>query len=311
MQTLIHLLSIYHVSFPGLGIHDLEISRIAFTLRLFGRSFPIYWYGIGYALGFGLCLWLAMRHAPRYELRPDDLLDSYLLLILLGLAGGRLYYVLFSLDKYRGHWLDIFKFRDGGMGFYGGVIGGILALLITAKAKHLKASTLLDYFAVYLPLGQAIGRWGNFFNQEAFGANTTLPWGMISEGTRDYLRWLGPPHRPDLPVHPTFFYEFLGNLILFGVLLALRPKLFRKRPYTLVATYFIGYGILRYLVEGLRTDSLYIGQTGIRVSQALSLVLLIGSVAFILYQRRKDPLPLAIEAEPTPTPVEESDDASL
>ncbi|MDO5738191.1 MAG: prolipoprotein diacylglyceryl transferase [Eubacteriales bacterium] len=291
------LREVFHVSFPALGIENLEISRTAFELSIFGKSFPVYWYGIGYALGFGLCLYLALRHAERYGLKKEQLTDAYLALMLLGLLGGRLYYVLFSLDNYRDNWLSIFNFRDGGMGFYGGVIGGIIALILAAKKQNKAVSVYLDYFAVYLPLGQAIGRWGNFFNQEAFGGNTELPWGMISEGTRSYLAKLGPPYNPAQPVHPTFLYEFLGNMLIFIVLLKLRPKLFGKRPYSLLCSYLLGYGLLRFVVEGLRTDSLYIWHSNIRVSQALSLVMVIASAAVLYWIFRRQ------ERQPTETEV--------
>ncbi|MDO5734266.1 MAG: prolipoprotein diacylglyceryl transferase [Eubacteriales bacterium] len=281
------LLQIFHVSFPGLGINDLEISRVAFELKLFGRNFPVYWYGIGYAVAFSLCLLLALRQCQKAGLEKDDILDSYIALMILGIVGGRLYYVLFSLDNYRGNWSAIFSFRDGGMGFYGGVIGGILAICLVAKRKKINLAKLIDFFAVYLPLGQAIGRWGNFFNQEAFGCNTTAPWGMISEGTAAYLKQLGPPHDPTQPVHPTFFYEFLGNMLIFALLLYLRKRGKSDKPYLILATYLLSYGLLRFYVEGLRTDSLYIANTGIRVSQALSLLMVLVSAVYLLVILRK------------------------
>lgn len=293
----------FHVSFPGLGIHDLLVDRVAFTLP-FGGGFPVYWYGICYAIAFALTIFLAMRQAERCKLTQDLVMDLFLAVIPSGLIGARLYYVAFAWDQFAGHPASIFNFRIGGMAFYGGVIGGLLGLLVMARYRRVPLARILDFAVVYLPLGQAIGRWGNFFNQEAFGTNTTLPWGMISEGTRSYLARLGPPFQPDMPVHPTFFYEFLGNLLIFAYLLWARRK---PRPkYFFVAVYLGLYGLLRFVVEGLRTDSLYIGSTGIRVSQALSLLMVLAALFYALavrtmparFVQREERAEVPTEAEP-------------
>ncbi len=266
------------VSFPGLGINDLEISRVAFSL--FGID--VYWYGIIITTGIMLCLYLAYRHAPKYDIDQEFLLDNFIMIIIASLLGARAYYIIFSWDQFKGDFWKIIDFRQGGMAFYGGVIGAVIAILIIHAIKKKPALKFIDFCAVYLPLGQAIGRWGNFVNQEAFGVNTDLPWGMFSNGTKAYLE-MNPQlgQNPALPVHPTFLYEFLGNMILFAVLLIYRRK--NKHNGDLLATYLIGYGIIRYIVEGLRTDSLYVGQTTVRVSQILSLLMVVAGIGIFVY----------------------------
>ena len=154
------------------------------------------------------------------------------------LVGSRLYYVVFEWDQFKGNWRSIADFRQGGLAFYGGVIGGILAIMITAKLKRIKLHRLLDFFAVYVPLGQAIGRWGNFFNQEAFGSNTSLPWGMISEGTRQGLAALNRdltnfcPASTRIRLYTRLFYEFIANIIIFVVLIFVRRR--SSRPWVTV-----------------------------------------------------------------------------
>lgn len=273
---------IFHVSFPGLGIDNLMINRVAFSLDLFGRKMDIYWYGIIIAAAFLICMLISLRTSREFNFVPDDILDSFLLIVPLSIIGARLYYVAFSWDHFKEDLTRIFQTRYGGMGFYGGVIGGIIALLLISRLKKRPVSDFTDFFAPVLALGQGIGRWGNFINQEAFGTNTDLPWGMISEGTRKYLSEAGPQYAANSPVHPTFLYEFIGNLLIFFLLLIIRRKsTFR---FQTTAWYFGLYGLLRYFTEGLRTDSLMIGDTGIRVSQALSLVMIVIAVLYLTAQ---------------------------
>ncbi len=277
-------MDLYHVSFPGLGINDLPINRIAFSFEIGGNEFNIYWYGIIIAFAFLLCIILASKQSPKFGIKSDDIVDTFLWVIVLGLVGARLYYVAFSWDDFSGDFLKIFHTRDGGLAFYGGVIGGMIGIYIISKLKKINFIYLLDFFAVYLPLGQAIGRWGNFFNQEAFGTNTMLPWGMFSEGTYSYLSKLGVGYAPLTPVHPTFLYESIANFIIFFVLLKVRSK--SKNTGKVVGLYFILYGIVRFFVEGIRTDPLYIGNTEIRVSQALSLVLVVLGIILIALAKK-------------------------
>ncbi len=273
---------IYHVSFKGLGIENLPVNPVAFNLDLFGVNIEVKWYGIIITFAFFLTMLISMRQCKRFGISKDHLLDTYLLTIVLSIVGARLYYVAFAFDEFKGQLLNIFNTRTGGMAFYGGVIGGVVAMLIISKWRKIPLWHLLDFIVVYLPLGQAIGRWGNFVNQEAFGVNTTLPWGMHSEGTAQYLSQFAgrTGYRPDLPVHPTFFYEFIANLLIFFILLIVRDRAERKGMT--VACYLLMYGVVRFFVEGLRTDPLYIGTTDIRVSQFLSAVMVLGALVMIL-----------------------------
>jgi phosphatidylglycerol:prolipoprotein diacylglycerol transferase len=163
----------FTVSFPGLGINDLSISRVAFQFNLFGRQVTVFWYGLLFAIAMVLCIALAMRHAKYHNFDSNDILDFFLWMIPFILIGARIYYVIFEWDQFRGNWKSAFNIRQGGLAFYGGVIGGIVAILVVAKFKKIKFYRPLDFLVVYVPLGQAIGRWGNFFNQEAFGTNTS------------------------------------------------------------------------------------------------------------------------------------------
>ncbi len=278
-------MNVVHVSFPGLGIHDLPIDNIAFTFNLGGNEFNIYWYGIIVAFSFLLCLLLASRQAPKFGIKQDDIIDTFLWIIILGLVGARLYYVLFSWDDFKDDLLKIFQTREGGLAFYGGLIGGILALLISAKIKKINLMRYMDFFAVYVPLGQGIGRWANFVNQEAFGTNTDLPWGMFSEKTYLHLSQLGDGYAPLSPVHPTFLYEFLANMVIFVILYKARKK--SENHGKITGLYLILYGLVRFFVEGLRTDSLYVGHTTIRISQLLSLVFVIVGLVFYYLSTKK------------------------
>lgn len=274
------------VSFPGLGINNLEINRIAFQFNLFGHEVAIYWYGLLIAMAFLLTMILAIKQARKHDLTGDDIVDFFLILIPSAIIGARLYYVAFEWSEFSSDWLKILDLRSGGLAFYGGVIGAIIGIWLMAMYKRIRLSKILDYLTPYLPLGHAIGRWGNFFNQEAFGTNTDLPWGMISNGTSAYLSRINPdPSKalpgldPSLPVHPTFLYEFVANILIFVILIFVRRR--SKQPLTTLASYFLLYGIVRFFVEGIRTDSLYTG-SGIRISQLLSVIMVGFGILVIL-----------------------------
>jgi len=296
----------YLVDFPGLGIQDIQLSRIAF--KLFGM--PIYWYGLLIAFAIILSMLLAMRQAPKFSLKSEDIMDTFIAIIPLMIVFARLYYVAFEWEYYVEDWKMIFDTRQGGLGFYGGVIGGALAIWLVTRIKKIKVSALLDFLVVYVPLGQGIGRWGNFFNQEAFGNNTTLPWGMYSNQTEAYLKAIGG-FDPAAPVHPTFLYEFLGNMIIFAVLYRLRKN--NKTPFAITLWYLLLYGFLRFFVEGIRTDPLLIGNTGIRISQLLSALMVIASVILLVVLRQlrlKRELAAALADEQAFEPVENAGEGS-
>lgn len=276
------------VEFPGLGI-TIDIDPVAFSIG----SFKVYWYGIIIAAGMLLCFLLAIKQARKNNFSPDLVYDLMFVTLPCAIVGARLYYVIFKWDYYSKDLKRIFDTRSGGLAVYGGVIAVLLGYFIMCRIRKIPYSTVLDYLAPLLPLGQAIGRWGNFFNQEAFGTTTTLPWGMTSPEIQAYLMLNCPTLDPTQPVHPTFLYESLGNLVLFAILLYMRKH--SKFAYENACLYFIGYGLIRFFIEGLRTDSLYITGTAIRASQLLSAIMVFAgllSIAFIHYKKlERKPLP--------------------
>ena len=279
------------VSFPGLGL-SFEISRVAFSIG----SYSIYWYGITFALGFLAGMWYFHRRARQLGVHPYDGLDVLLWAVIGGMVGARLYFVAFQWDRYKDNLLKIFAFREGGIAIYGGVIGAVLTGWIVCKLKKTRVLPVMDGGLTGLLLAQAIGRWGNFFNQEAFGCNTTLPWGMTSKtvswylfNMSDTLAAQGVLVDPTVPVHPTFFYEFCWNLLGF-LFLAFFVTPRRKYDGQVSLCYMAWYGLGRFFIEGLRTDSLMWGS--FRVSQMLALVLFAGSLLILAVQelrRRKAP----------------------
>jgi len=272
--------NIFHVSFPGMGIENITINRVAFSF--FGIE--VYWYGMLISIAVVLGLFILHRMAGRFGINPDIVLDTVILLVPVMIVAARLYYVVFSFDEFKGNIWSVFNLRTGGLAFYGGVIGGVLAVFIISKVKKVSFSRLADLFVVVLPLSQGIGRWGNFFNQEAFGSGTTLPWGMVSEGTKSYLTQLGHVN-PSTPVHPTFLYEFIANIIIFVILYFVHEK--SKRPFETLMVYLMSYGLVRYFVESIRTDSLYIGNSQIRVSMLLSGIMVAFGLVCLVIIRRK------------------------
>ena len=258
------------ISFPMLG--GLKLNPPSYFL-LFGR--PIYFYGVLIGLGFLLAILFCARRAKRFGLKEDDIYDVAIWLIPCSILGARLYYVFFRLDYYLQHPEELFAIHNGGLAIYGGVIAGVITVILVCRKKKIPVGAMLDNLCYGLLIGQIIGRWGNFMNREAFGAETTV-----------FCRMgLTAPDGTTIYVHPTFLYESLWNL---GVLLFLLwfEKTGRRRfDGHCVTLYFLLYGLGRFWIEGLRTDSLYLGNTGIRVSQALSLVLVFASGALLLYMR--------------------------
>lgn len=278
----------FQVSFPKLGIYDLPIQRE--MVNIFG--FSIYWYGVIAAIALATVMFLAFRRSSKFGFSQDDLTDYFMFLIPGSLVGARLYYIAFSFDSFRHNLWSILDIRSGGLAFYGGVISGCLTLYFVSLYKKQNYCCLLGLLAPYLALGQGIARIANFFNQEAFGTNTNLPWGMISNGTREYLAALNMPNLdPTLPVHPTFLYELIGNVLIFALIVFVQNKLLEqqngiyraKEAGVSMALYCLLYGALRFFVEGIRTDSLYIGQTNLRVSQLVSLLMVLAGLIYALY----------------------------
>ena len=228
------------ISFPGLGIDRFTISRTAIS---FGK-FSVAWYGLIIVIGMIVAVSYVMWRAKQNGISTDSILDLAIAVIVSGVIGARLYYVLTSLDHYDS-FFDVFKIWEGGLGIYGGIIAGTLAILVTARVKKMNFLMLADMVMPAVLIAQSIGRWGNFINGEAYGSETALPWRMGLHG--DYF---------SIYVHPTFLYESLWTCT--GFILA--NLLYRSRRYhgQVLLFGFAWYGFGRMFIELLRTDSLYI-----------------------------------------------------
>ncbi|MDR2156608.1 MAG: prolipoprotein diacylglyceryl transferase [Clostridiales Family XIII bacterium] len=241
--------------------------RIAFSL--FG--FDIMWYGILVATGIALCVAIPYRRAPKHGLSSDKFLNYAIVIVLAGIVGTRLYYVLFNLSYFAEDWARVFRLREGGLAIHGGLISGVLAALILCRIWKDAPLNFLDLGFASVPLGQAVGRWGNYFNSEAHGGPTDLPWAITVEGVK---------------VHPTFLYESIWCFFLFLFLIWVDNR--RQFEGQTALLYAILYSFERFFVEGLRTDSLMAFGV-IRQAQALSAIVFFGGILayFLLYKRYK------------------------
>lgn len=268
------------ISFPALG---LELNPPA-SIELFGMD--IYFYGILIALGFILAMFYCARSSKRFGLKEDDVYDLMIWLLPAVIIGARLYYVAFSFEDYVGQPQRIFAVWEGGLAIYGGVIAGVITVACVCRHKKVPVGAMLDMAVYGLLIGQIIGRWGNFMNREAFGAQTEV-----------FCRMgLTSPSGSTIYVHPTFLYESLWNFVLLCALIVFERRGKRRYDGQCTLLYFFFYGLGRMWIEGLRTDSLYIGSTGIRVSQLLSLglVLLSGTAMLMIRRRKPDPAKLHV-----------------
>jgi len=260
------------------------------------------WYGVIIAFGLLLAALFGGRIAYKWKINLDKMVDVLLYGTIFGIIGARAYYVIFRPEEFRGDFWSIFAIWNGGLAIYGGIIGGLLAALVVCKVERINVRNLLDMVGMSLLIGQGIGRWGNFANQEAFGTITGKNWGMMSEIVADYIArnpktfgLEGVENIPqyiadqDLYVHPTFFYESVWCLVGFGLLYLIMRK-WRTFSGELFLCYGVWYGLGRMIIEGLRTDSLFIGSTSIRVSQvvsgALMLVCLVLLIIFKIHFKR-------------------------
>lgn len=262
-----------YVSFPKLGL------KFNLQSNFHMGSLNIYWYGVIICLGMILCMILGLRFCEKYGLDREKILDYILAAIPSAIVGARLYYVAFSWDDYKDSPVKIFEIWKGGLAIYGGIIGAVLAIYIMSRFKKDKFLHLLDFAMPYIMLGQAIGRWGNFINQEAYGGATT--WALGMTGSR-----IAAEMGADVLVHPTFLYESLWCFIGFAFLVIFRLR-FQKAFGEITSLYMCVYGAERAIVEGLRTDSLMIeiGSASIRVSQILSVVLVAVGIALFVDSR--------------------------
>lgn len=274
------------VQFPGLGL-EFNINRVAFTIG----GLDVYWYGVLIATGFLLALVFAFRYAVDFGIDADRLVDVVLVGSVCAVICARAYYVIFSPVPYES-FADMIDIRQGGLAIYGGVIGAAVFGGLTCKWRKLPILPTFDLVAMGFLIGQSIGRWGNFVNQEAFGSNTTLPWGMYSQATANYLSsWQtvlaqdGVIVDPSMPVHPTFLYESIWCAVGFFALRAYMKK--RRFNGEIALMYAAWYGAGRFWIEGLRTDSLMLPGMTLRVSQLIALISVLAAVIAIVLIRRK------------------------
>ena len=284
------------VSFPGLGIDSFEVSSTAFAIG----DFKIMWYGVVIALGMLMAIAYASYRCKYEKIKVDDLIDIAIFAIFFGVIGARLYYVIFSPHQFKSLW-DILNLRNGGLAIYGGVIAGALTVAVVCIIKKISWRKLFDVAAPGVMIAQAMGRWGNFFNGEAFGSLVTedhplyfLRMGLISNNTAaEFGNWQMNY------VHPTFLYESLWNVIGFVIINLLYKK--KKFDGQIALYYFAWYGFGRMFIEGLRTDALFIGNTGIRVSQMLGFLLFALATALLIFglvlTKKKEQAVPAVEAE--------------
>ncbi|MBR4223381.1 MAG: prolipoprotein diacylglyceryl transferase [Oscillospiraceae bacterium] len=272
-------LSSDHVVFPGLGI-DLDIDPTAFSI--FG--FEIKWYGICIAIGLFLAMTYCFKRTKSFGLDGDSLSEAVFFGLMGAIIGARAYYVIFHIDSYTDI-KQILAIRDGGLAIYGGIIGALILGCIVCKVKKIHILSAVDLASMGFFIGQACGRWGNFFNQECFGTNTSLPWGMSSGRVQNYLSYnkdalaqMGIMVDPYQTVHPCFLYESIWCVAGFLILHFFYKH--RKFDGELICIYCAWYGTGRAVIEGLRTDSLYIGS--FRASQLLAIITAAAAVVVIV-----------------------------
>lgn len=280
----------YDLYFPNLHI---GIEHLVNHISIFG--FSIAFYGMIIGCGMLLGLFVATKEYVRSGYKADDIQDFALWVIVLGIIGARIYYVIFEWDYYSKHLLEIPNIRQGGLAIYGGVLMALFTCIVYTRKKKLDFFPMADAGVLGLILGQAIGRWGNFFNAEAFGGYTDsllamrikesiVNPAMINENVRSHILLLDDISY--IQVHPTFLYESVWNLCVFFFLLWFsKRKKFKGQVFLL----YLGlYGFGRFFIEGLRADSLMLFGTGIAVSQALSLVLVLASVILQIFFLKKN-----------------------
>lgn len=266
-----------YIEFPKLGLL-FKIDSVAFKIG----SINIYWYGIMIAAGFLAALITALIIAKKYGVSLETIYDIAIFGMPSAIICARLYYVVFEWESYAANPIDIFKIRNGGIAIYGAIIGAVLSTVIYCRVKKQNLPLICDIGGVGLVIGQIFGRWGNFFNQEAFGGNTNSLLGMTGNVIKESLAQMaseGMNINPDMCVHPTFLYESLWNVGVLAVLLIMFKR--RKFDGQVFLTYITLYGLGRFFIEGLRTDSLYL--FNFRVSQVLALVTFAAGLCIIIY----------------------------
>lgn len=275
------------ISFPNLGIYLTDVPK---SFTIFG--FTVAWYGVLIGIGVMLAIFLIAHEAKKQGMNPDDFYDGALYIIIFGILGARLYYVIFSWDYYKNNLLSILNIRQGGLAIYGGVIAGFITLIIYCKQKKINFLKYGDVAFLGVLVGQIMGRWGNFTNREVFGRYTDGLFAMrlpiaavrsrdIDESIRSHI----VEGTNYIQVHPTFLYESFCNLCLLGIILLCQKK--KAFDGEVILWYGAGYGIIRFIIEGIRTDRLLIGGTNIAVSQMLGLMLFAVSLVIDIVVRAK------------------------
>jgi prolipoprotein diacylglyceryl transferase len=240
----------------------MQIDPVAF--RVFGMA--VYWYGIMISLGMALGFVVASRRTKQYGLDEDRLISFLILAVPMAIVGARFIFVITNLGLYGGSLAAMLNVRGGGLSIHGGVLGAVIAALIYTKVTGVNFWKLADVCAPGLILGQAIGRWGNFFNQEAYGVESSVPWAMYIDGA---MR------------HPTFLYEFIWNLLVFGFLLYVSKR--EKIEGAIFMRYLIWYSVGRFFIEGLRADAIFWGP--FRAGQVVSIILILGGLLLLGWKK--------------------------
>ena len=281
----------YQINFPHLGIYLGHVGK-----EFFIGNFSIAFYGIAIVLGMLLGIWAVRLRAKETGQSPDDYLDISLITLAAAIVGARLYYVIFSWREYADDLLSIFNLRGGGLAIYGGLIGGALAILILSRVKKIPFPRVLDTCVIGVPIGQILGRWGNFFNREAFGGYTDnlfamqLPVSAVRQNEITQEMWDNVVVQNGIrfiQVHPTFLYEGLWNCLVLLLLFLMRNR--TRFEGELFLLYLAGYGTGRFFIEMLRTDQLLIPGTGIPISMVVSASAVIISLILIAVLGRTDP----------------------
>ncbi|NLM10187.1 MAG: prolipoprotein diacylglyceryl transferase [Clostridiaceae bacterium] len=268
----------HNISFPKLGL-EINLDPEVFSLG----PITVYWYGIITALAFLVIIIGILKNSEKYGLKQDDLIDLMLITTPIGIICARIFYVLVNWDFYKNNLSEVYKIWHGGLAIYGGIIGGIITIYLFCRARKISTLKLLDHIVVYLVLGQVIGRWGNFVNQELFGPNTDLPWGMtgdIIQRTIANSPSQFPGVDPDLPVHPLFLYESLWNLVAFFVLIWFRKR--KKMDGEVFSLYMISYGMARFAIDSLRFD-LKVGD--VNVNRVIGILFAVAFIIVLIVRR--------------------------
>ncbi|HEY8500995.1 MAG TPA: prolipoprotein diacylglyceryl transferase [Clostridia bacterium] len=276
------------IGFPELGVR-FEINPVLFSKDTFLGTITVYWYGVITALAFLVIVIGILKDCTKYGIDRDHMIDMMLITTPIGIIGARLFYVIVNWKQYNRNLSEIYKIWHGGLAIYGGIILGIITIYLFCRRKKISTLKILDHIVVYLVLGQVIGRWGNFVNQELFGRNTNLPWGMTGNKIQEAMN-------NNMPVHPLFLYESLWNLAAFFILLWFRKK--KKLDGEVFSLYMILYGGARFLIDRLRLD-MKVGDVNINLLLGLIFVVTFTAVFILRRIRLKSSEPEDTGYEPS------------